>query len=67
MSETKRRRKYGVWLRNHTDYRDDDWTYVYAKTASEAESLAQYDSTRFSIAGAEPIAKFRKRYRIEGL
>lgn len=58
----KRKRKYVVWLYNHTDHRDDEWKVFWAKDASEAIHLTKsvLDPTRFSIAYAVTVKEFRK-------
>lgn len=62
-----KKRKFGIWLHNHTDRRDDEWIFVWAKTAAEAKTLANYDVSRFSLGYTAPVEKFRKLYGLKGL
>ena len=60
--KTARKRKYVVWLSNHTDRRDDEWRVVFAKDEAEARDLVVYPSYRFSIDRIWAIKEFRKFY-----
>lgn len=57
-----RKRKYVVWLYNHTDRRDDDWVVVYAKSPTVAKKGAKYlyDTNRFSLGHVQTATQFRK-------
>lgn len=59
-----KRRKYGVWLHNKTDSRDDEWMYVNASSAKQAKNIAEeeYESHRFTLGVAMPVIKFRKYF-----
>lgn len=61
---SKRKRKFGVWLSNHTSRQDDEWLFVYAKDINEAskEIEGQYNNNRFSISRILPIKEFRRFY-----
>lgn len=64
----KKKRKYGIWLSNYTDSRDDSWIFVYASSSKEASAMAKhgylYDNSRFSIRDIMPVKEFRKWYGV---
>ncbi len=62
-----RKRKYGVWLHNRTDRRDDEWIYVWASSVQEAKELANVDTARFTLGEVLPVAEFRKYYGLGGM
>lgn len=55
-----RKKKFVVWLHNHTDLRDDEWVAVWATNADEASENAEYDSNRFSKGRVLTATEFRK-------
>ena len=59
-----KKRKYGIWLSNHTDRRYDEWLFVRASSSEEAKDVAKdkIDFNRFSIRGPYPIKEFRAIY-----
>jgi folate-binding Fe-S cluster repair protein YgfZ len=64
VKKAKSLRKYGVWLHNHTDSRDDEWIYIRATSKKDALKKAedQYDDSRFSLGDAELSVKFRREH-----
>ena len=69
MKKKNRKRKFVVWLNNHTDRRDDEWVAIWAKTSDEAKKLVaekmEYDPfknfNRFSLSHVYTAREFRKR------
>jgi len=62
--------KWGIWLKNFTSRKDDEWIYVWAKTQIEAHSkalkqIAKYPYVnRFEISNVLLLKDFRKFYPI---
>lgn len=59
--KTKRRVKWGFWLKNFTDRRDDKWGFVWAKDYDEVMKISSYDKTRFSLGAIMKVKDFRNR------
>jgi hypothetical protein len=57
-----RKRKFVVWLRNHTDHDDDETVVIWAKTAEEAAKNVQFNSSRFSIRAVLTAAEARMNW-----
>ena len=59
-----RKKKFVIWLSNHTDSNDDEWVSVYAHTEEEAmERVVEdmmYDSMRFTPTCVYTIKEFIK-------
>lgn len=62
MAGKVRKRKFVVWLNNHTDRRDDEWVVRWAVSAqrARAEVLSErmFDATRFSPGRVLTAAEF---------
>lgn len=57
-----RKKKYVVWLHNHTNRLDDDWRVVWARSPEEAaKAEIQFDATRFSRGAVSTVAEHRKK------
>jgi len=58
--KTSRKKKFIVWLCNHWDPGDDEWTSIWAKSKEEAFENVDYNASRFSKGSVFTVEEFRK-------